>query len=300
MRIRITHVEPASLARFAPALRRLEGGIAYPIGDTDHFTIDHGADYFPFFQSMGAAHFLVAHVGAERAARVGDDVAGSIAGVLKDVRVGERRVRSLYICDLKVAPAQRGQGVARRLCLQGLLEIARTGPARASRFLFGVAMQGARGDVMRSARGAHPLRLGRALARCAVFFAPVEALRALDPRTCPSLPAGAWLDLSPDAQATTSTAGKKDLVLASTGAPWPLMHLSAGPRAWTPSWGAYLQTCARALPDGTRACFALDARLSTLISWLDNAGVRADASCSVYGIGFVGRPAFVHVATSEV
>jgi hypothetical protein len=299
-RLRIVHVGADGLAPFAPGLAALEGAIRYPVGETDAFTIDHGSRYAPFFTALGDAHFLVA--------LDGDDVVGSAVGVVKNVRAGARDLAALYVCDLKVAPAQRGRGLARRLLTRGLGEIVRTPSLRRARLLYGAAMKGARGDVMRSATRWNPLRLGRPLARCAVYFAPPSALRALAAESCPPPPAAAGLDLSPSSASDTlcSTAGRKDLRLVSTGKPWPLVHIPAGPASWTPTWGHHLRRAGEALAARGApgpACFAIDDRLADHVDWLARQGVQAEASFTVYGfsLGHLRRAlGWVHLATSEV
>jgi hypothetical protein len=84
------------------------------------------------------------------------------------------------------------------------------------------------------------------------------------------------------------------------------VHLPYGPPRWTPTWGAYLKACGEALV-ATRpasvACFAIDRRLSTHISWLAGKGVRHDAACTVYALDTTlraRRATWLHLATSEI
>src|SRR5689334_11536829 len=100
--MRIVHVDRRGLGEWADGLRSLEREIEYPL-DADRFTIDHGDDYAAFFSKIGEAHFLVA--------LDGDVVAGTIAGVFKNVHIGTRYVRSIYVADLKVRRSYRGHGV---------------------------------------------------------------------------------------------------------------------------------------------------------------------------------------------
>src|SRR5258707_875358 len=96
-RTRILHLSADDLAPHARGLIALEQSIRYPVGTTDAFTIDHGPRYAPFFTEMGAAHFLLAVDG--------DDVLGSVVGVVKQAQAGTRITDALYVCDLKVASA---------------------------------------------------------------------------------------------------------------------------------------------------------------------------------------------------
>lgn len=103
-----------------------------------------------------------------------------------------------------------------------------------------------------------------------------------------------------------STAGSKDLRLKSTGRPWPLVHLPYGPPRWRPTWGAYLHACGEKLASSrpsSIACFSIDLRLDTHISWLASKGVRHDASCTVYAFDATlraRRASWLHLATSEI
>lgn len=296
-RARWRHVEAADLAPWVPGLRALEGAIRYPIGDgADHFTIDHGADYSAFYRGLGEAHYLI----AERAG----EVVGVFAGALRIATQGDRRIPAVYLGDLKVAPAHRGTGLARSLAL-GALGMMRQRRFRRWRLVYFAAMRGDWGDVTRSLRGLNPGRLLRALGRLEVYFVDPTRLAALDLRGAPPPPTGDGLDLSPDvATDTVRTAGRKDLRLASTGAPWPLVHLVRGPRAWGDTLGHYLRRCGTGISaPGALACFALDARLTAQIRWLADQGIEPGAACTVYGFAWPGalRPVrWLHLATSEI
>jgi pyrroloquinoline quinone (PQQ) biosynthesis protein C len=247
-RLRFTLVDRDGVAPHAAALGGLERSIRYPIADgADHFTIDHGPRYHPFFSTLGEAFFLLA--------LDGDRVAAAVAGVGREVRIGGRAFRSFYACDLKVAPEHRGRRVVERMVLHGLSRLPWDPRLRGWKLVYGAAMRGERGDLMRSARGAHPLRLFAPLALLRLYFVPPAALAGLDPAGAPLPPAGPGAELSapPEGLGLVSTAGRKDLRLASTGAPWPLVHLTQGPGAWRPSWGSYLaaagaEVVARGLP----------------------------------------------------
>ena len=172
------------------------------------------------------------------------------------------------------------------------------------RLAYFAAMRGDRGDVTRSMRWHNPARLLRPAAELRVYFVEPTALQALDPAGAPATPSSKGLDLSPDAPDRVSTRGRKDLRLASTGAPWPLVHLARGPAGWGASHGAYLKRCGAAdWAPGELACFALDARLSREIEWLAAKGLHAGATCTIYALAWPGilrRARWFHLATSEV
>jgi hypothetical protein len=301
--VRFVLTSAHGIAPYVPELRRLEQSIRYPIADgADHFFIDHGSEYHPFFSTLGDARFLLA--------LRGERVIASIAGVLRPVSVSGREFRALYLCDLKVAPDERGRGLSRQLIQVGLGHVIRDRDLRQTRFFYGAAMRGAEGDVMRSARGVHPFRMGSSSARLQLYFASPEALARLELAGAPPPPRGPGAVLGGASQVEApglcSTAGRKDLRLVSSGQPWPLIHLPLGPEAWLPSWGAYLRRCgeaivSRGLPGS--ACFAIDERLSEPISWLSSQGITPGAVCTVYSLRLSLRQAavtWVHLPTSEI
>jgi hypothetical protein len=299
MSIRIVHVTAAELGPYQEQLRALEREIRYPIADgADFFRIDHGERYATFFERIGEAHFLLA--------LDGDRLAGTFGGVAKFVEGRGKRVQALYGADYKIAPAYRGGRVSRQYIWTafGRIWMPDVPPWR---FLFAAAMRGSRGDVMRSARGITPQRLGRPSARLHVYFTPRDQLARLEPLGCPAVPDGG-LDLSPDVlhdpPGIVTTAGCKDLRLDSTGQPWPLWHLPLGPRAWIPTLAHYLRRAGETIPVGATACFALDQRLVPQVDWLRARGIEPGAVCTVYTLRFpiLSPPTkpWVHLATSEI
>lgn len=301
--VRFVLTDAGGIAPYVPELRRLEKSILYPIGDgADHFFIDHGPEYHPFFSGLGEARFLLA--------LRGERVIGSIAGVMREVSVSGRTFRALYLCDLKVAAEERGQGLSRRLIQTGLGRVILDRDLRRTRLFYGAAMRGATGDVMRTAQGSHPFKLSHAGVRLQLYFASPEALARLELGKAPPPPRSPGAVLGPagkmEEPGFCSTAGRKDLRLVSSGQPWPLIHLPLGPEAWQPSWGAYLRRCGEELVRRGRpgsACFAIDERLSDHVSWLAAQGVTPGAVCTVYSLRLSLRPAavtWVHMPTSEI
>jgi len=303
--VRFVVVRPDTLSPYVERLRQLEQGIRYPLADgADHFFIDHGAAYHPFFSSMGDAYFLLA--------LRGDELLGSVTGVARKVARGARTLEALYICDLKLAEHARGSGLSTRLLLQGLSYLFRIPALRRTRFLYGAAMRGARGDVMRTARGWNPLRMGRPTSRLALYFVPPSQLAALDTAGGPRPPTGEGLRLGPspgrslEGAGWCTTAGSKDLQRLSTGSPWPLAHLAAPPQDWTRGWAEYLRACGAELSSqgaNALACFSIDERLEDHVAWLRGAGIAPDSVCTVYSLDltFPSRaPAWVHLPSSEI
>lgn len=293
MSLRTVRCDAASLAPWVPQLRALEAAIEYPLDDgNDRFTLDHGQSYHGFFSAMGESHFgLTLDAGR---------VVASLAAVEKRVVLtGHPPVRALYLGDFKAAPTHRGGVGTRPLVARALRELVFDRRLRQTRLLFGAAMRGARGDVMRSAVGAHPARLFAPWATLSLFFVGRAAWSRVRPRalTCA---AGPGLDLSPDApEGLVSTEGVKSYRLRSTGASWPLRHLVVRPE--TPDYAEALVRLGLGLGDDEVGCFGLDLRCVDAHQWLASQGVRAGAVCTVYALGWLpSRPAWVNLATSEI
>jgi hypothetical protein len=289
--MRLVHLRDVSM--YQRGLRELEADISYPI-DNDRFRIDHGDNYAKFFERMGQAHFLLA--------LDGERVVGTFAGVGKTVQQAGKRAPAVYGGDWKIAPDWRGGQLAPKFFWSGLRNVF-DGPSW--RLVYVAAMRGRGGDVTRSFKGISPLRLGKAAARLAVYFAQRETILMMSPKGCPKIPPGG-LELSPDAGhrgGITTTAGCKDLILESTGKPWPLWHLPLGPSRLKQSFGRYLYASAKVVPEGASLCFALDERLEDIITWLDQRGIAPGATCTIYmfRLPFAPRPEpWVHLATSEI
>lgn len=226
-------------------------------------------------------------------------------GIARNVRILGKMVPAVYGADMKLAPDARGTGTARKMAHWAFRLIFEHPELFTWRYAYAAAMRGAKGDVMRTTRGVHPARLAGKAATLAVYFVEPECLARLSLTAAPSPPdPDAGVDSSfvttghVEPPGMVSTAGRKDLRLRSTGEPWPLVHLPLGPTAWTPSYGHYLRACGDALAsrgsgEGPRtsngtpiACFALDERMDSHISWLAGQGIERGAACSVYALDF--------------
>jgi hypothetical protein len=301
--MRVEAIYARDLKNYSDQLRALEREMTYPIADGgDHFYIDHGADYGRFFLEMSrdpndpnASGFLVAFDG--------ERVVGTWGGVIRTALVGDREVTSIYFGDYKVARDHRGGKVTGAMWIKAL-GLMRHGEIRAVRVFYAAAMRGARGDVMRTARGrVRLMKFGRPDGTLAIYFVAPEKLASLDLSSAPEPPRGEGLDLSPHTLVDhLSTAGRKDLRLVSTGKPWPLEHLPLGPRHWTDGLGGYLKRCGEKLSN-TTCCFAVDQRLDDHVRWLRGQGIEPGAACTVYTFRLPparGPIAWTHLATSEI
>ncbi|MBX3470627.1 MAG: hypothetical protein KF878_27480 [Planctomycetes bacterium] len=206
--MRIVSIRPAARPAFQARLAALERLASYPLGQ-DTFVLDHGADYFAFFDRLGEVVYA--------AALDGERLAAVCCGMLRQVamRQGEAPRRTWYLADLKVHPDYRGQ----RLPLRMLARLFPCSYLRCAR-AYGVTMD---------PPGAAESRVVRLARRW---------------RWSPARPAGRLLLWSLDQDQMTRAAplvvarrgpvafrsleGVKDLVLGSTGRRLPLLHAEWG------------------------------------------------------------------------
>ncbi len=193
---------PAYQARIAA----LERGITYPLGE-DFFEIDHGDDYFAFFDRLGEPSYWVALDG-ERVVAVG-------AGVLRTVPGAGR---TWYGCDLKVHADYRDRRIPLQMALRGFPLTYPRCPHG-----YGISMNPGDGSENRVVRlllrmRLVPVTVGPILE---IFSLDADAMRAAAPRLASTLGPLSYLSLG----------GIKDIVLRSTGAPMPLLHVQHGPCA---------------------------------------------------------------------
>jgi len=101
-------VLPEERTYFQPGIVAIEKTAIYPLGG-DFFQIDHGHDYFAFFDRLGEVSYYVALDG-DRVTAVG-------AGVLRYVpdHPGAEPRSAWYLCDLKVHPDYQRQHLSLRL-----------------------------------------------------------------------------------------------------------------------------------------------------------------------------------------
>jgi hypothetical protein len=293
------------IAPYVGELRELERDIEYPIADgADAFRIDHGGDYHRFFSSMGDSRYLLTWDG--------DRLISVMSGAKRDAVVRGKTIPSAYLADFKIARAYRGAGISRKIVQWGFLRMLRDPEYLKWRLIYIAAMRGAHGDVTRTVRGLHPGKLIRPAARLLVYFVEPAKLAALRAESSPAPPSARdGIDLSAvprflEAPGVESTKGCKDLILRSTSAPWPLVHLPLGPAAWSPTFGAYVRACGEALvlrgAPGP-ACFAIDSRLDDHRAWLSRSAIEPGAVCTVYSLSLTPRTIgarWLHLATSEI
>lgn len=211
MSIRIHAVQEEERPEFAERIALLERGVSYPLGE-DAFQLDHGEDYFAFFDRLGEVAFLVALDG-ERVVAV---MAAILRRWMEESGAGERS--AWYLCDLKVCPDYRRRRIPWRILSHALLHLyPRCGRA------YGISMNESDGGGNRVAALAAGMRL------VPVSVPTTLVIYSLGPGDMERV--AATLESARGPLSYLSLRGKKDLVMRSTGQPMPLLHVQFGPFA---------------------------------------------------------------------
>ncbi len=211
MAIRIQGLADEDLPKFEARVAALEDGITYPLGD-DRFSLDHGASYFAFFQRLGELRYFVV--------LDGDDVVGVGCGILRTLpfAVGQQPRTCWYCCDMKVRRDYRGKRIPLRMLGYALNNnYLRCGRGYAITMNPG---DGSENRVVRLMQRFRPLPLPFA-GTLLLWSLDAEAMRATAPLLTEHRGPLSYLSLQ----------DKKDIVLQSTGASMPLLHVQFGPCA---------------------------------------------------------------------
>ena len=196
---------------FQSQIAGLEKGTSYPLGE-DRFEIDHGEDYFAFFTRLGQLHYYVV--------LDGDRVVGVVAAILRRVPPTSREKPKAvwYLCDLKVHPEYRGRYLPVSIFVHAFPKLYPLSP-----HAYAISMDA---DRERPNRVALMLKRFR--------LAPMSIATQLG---IVSLNAKRMQEVEPVLQeqfgcvSYLSLADKKDIILQSTRAPMPLLHVQFGPCA---------------------------------------------------------------------
>jgi len=202
--VRVVRVTDSNRARYMEQIVALETKVRYPLGQ-DFFTIDHGPDYFAFFRRLGEHHAFVAVEG--------DEVLAVASGILRQLPR-----RCWYLCDLKVRPDRRGE----RIPLRMLSRVFRPRYLRCPRG-YAISMNPGDGSPNRVVKLVSKFRWARSSvgAQLQLYSLDAKAMAEVAPLVAQHRGALGYLSLR----------GRKDLLLASTGAPMPLLHVQFGPTA---------------------------------------------------------------------
>jgi len=209
--IEIRSLSKGTWQAYSARLQEFESKAEYPLG-SDAFKISHGDSYFSFFERLGEPVF---HVALD-----GERVIACAAAVLREIPFGAKKIRAWYVCDLKVDPDYRRQGIPTRLFLKGLFWNYLRCPRA-----YGISMDplNAPNRVLALSSKLPFLPFGLA-GKLNIYSLSFEEYKFLEKSLAELLGPLGFLSLS----------GKKDIVLKSTGKPMDLLHLQHGPKGEQP------------------------------------------------------------------
>lgn len=193
---------------YGSRLQELESVAEYPYGD-DFFKLDHGQSYFSFFERLGDPIF---HIAVD-----GEKVVACAAGVLRSIPTSKGILKSWYLCDLKVHPSYRSQRIPARLFRKKLfLNYLRCGRA------YAVSMNPNEGEN-------RVVKITEKLPYFPIGFEALLNIYSMDWPQMNDMAANIEKIVGPISY--LSLAGKKDLVMKSTGSRLDLIHVQHGPLA---------------------------------------------------------------------
>lgn len=266
MTLKVRSLAPEDWADWSQRVGAMEAGVTYPLGE-DRFSIDHGANYFAFFERLGEVHYDVVLDGAR--------VVAVLARVLRTLELGGTPTSCWYLCDLKVHADYRGRRIPTLLAKHSFLR----SYARCRR---GFAL------TMNPPAGAN--RVVRLVQRLPIV--PLDASTSVE---IFSLDAEQMERAAPHVVqhrgpfGYRSLRGVKDIVLESTGEPMPLLHVQFGPNS---------DVNRDQLEEGATHMLCSPAG-SPLSRALSDQGLVATASATVLSHG-MGKTDFGFVLTSEI
>lgn len=195
--------------RFKLDIDKIEAGAEYPLG-TDFFHIDHGSNYFSFFERLGDLHYY-AWLEKGKAVAVA-------AGIIRTLVIDDAKTRSWYLCDLKVHPDYRGKHIPLRLLTRALpLNYLRCPRG------YAISMDPSNGSTNRTVKlleQFHWIRFGSA-AKLLIWSLNFQDMAKVIP----------VLERHRGPTSFLSLRGTKDIVLKSTGQAMNLLHAQFGPAA---------------------------------------------------------------------
>lgn len=196
---------------FQSRIADLEKGTRYPLGE-DRFEIDHGEDYFAFFTRLGRLHYYVALDG-ERVVAVAAAILRRVPSVSR-----EKPKPVWYLCDLKVHPEYQGRYIPVSIFVHAFPKLY---PRCARGYAISMDPDSERPNRVARMLKRFPLAPMSIATRLGIISLDAKQMQAIEPILREHFGCVSYLSL----------AGKKDIVLQSTGAPMPLLHVQFGPCA---------------------------------------------------------------------
>ena len=209
LNIRELHAEEWKV--FQSRIAELERGTSYPLGE-DRFEIDHGADYFAFFTRLGQLHYYVV--------LDGERVVAVAAAILRRVPLasGEKPKAVWYLCDLKVHPEYQGRYIPVSIFVHAFPKLY---PRCARGYAISMDADSERPNRVARMLKRFPLAPMLIATRLGIISLDAKQMQEVEPLLREHFGCVSYLSL----------AGKKDIILQSTGAPMPLLHVQFGPCA---------------------------------------------------------------------
>jgi len=248
-------IELSERSLFQTGIEAIEQTAIYPLGQ-DFFQLDHGDNYFAFFDRLGDVSYFVA--------LDGDCVAAVGAGILRKIpdRQGEVPRLAWYLCDLKVHPDYQRQHLSMRILHHALT----TCLGECDRG-YTISMNAGDGKPNRLARIYEKFNLlkFRCTAILGIYSIEAEVMRSLEPLLIEYRGKISYLSLQ----------GIKDLKLQSNGKMLPLLHLQ---------WGGNISTDIKTPLPGYTHMFCVP-RGDTLAIALEKQGILPQATASLVSHG---------------
>ena len=209
LNIRELHAEEWKV--FQSRIADLGRGTSYPLGE-DRFEIDHGADYFAFFTRLGQLHYYVV--------LDGERVVAVAAAILRRVPLasGEKPKAVWYLCDLKVHREYQGRYIPVSIFVHAFPKLY---PRCARGYAISMDADSERPNRVARMLKRFPLAPMSIATRLGIISLDAKQMQEVEPLLREHLGCVSYFSL----------AGKKDIVLQSTGAPMPLLHVQFGPCA---------------------------------------------------------------------
>jgi hypothetical protein len=122
---RVTYVPEIKQQDYNKQLINFENKMSqlYPLGD-DKFRINHGENYFAFFNRLGKVHYCIYAANSLVLDKVFGDgqIHGTLCGVLRNIYGN----KIWYLCDLKVEENWRGKWIPSKMFAKGMWNVGKS------------------------------------------------------------------------------------------------------------------------------------------------------------------------------